>query len=171
MNYRVASFGFLAFADGVRNGNYGIGDVVTALEWFARNIKDFGGDPDRVTIFGESAGASVVRALLASPKAKGLFSIAIMQSGPSGWSFAGLFNDYMPVQNYFYGITANLLNMTGCLATADQVGRMRALDANLLVQFELPAQSVPIYTVFATFSDLPNTDSQYKMIPTLSLAV
>ncbi|KAH6711017.1 Alpha/Beta hydrolase protein [Leptodontidium sp. MPI-SDFR-AT-0119] len=140
LNYRVASFGFLAFADGVHNGNYGIGDVVTALEWFARNIKDFGGDPDRVTIFGESAGASVVRALLASPKAKGLFSKAIMQSGPSGWSFAGLFNYYMPVQNYFYGITANLLNMTGCLATADQVGRMRALDANLLVQFELPAQ-------------------------------
>ncbi|KAH7336290.1 Alpha/Beta hydrolase protein [Rhexocercosporidium sp. MPI-PUGE-AT-0058] len=140
LNYRVGSFGFLAFQDGIHNGNYGIGDIATALEWSAKYIKDFGGDCDRVTIFGESAGAVAVRALLASPKAKGLFSNAIMQSGPSGWSFAGLFNDYMPIQNYYYGVTANLLNVTGCLTAVVQVACMRALDANLLVGFEIPAQ-------------------------------
>ncbi|PVH88824.1 alpha/beta-hydrolase [Cadophora sp. DSE1049] len=140
LNYRIGTFGFLAFQDGVHNGNYGIGDIVTALEWVAKNIKDFGGDPDRVTIFGESAGAAAVRALLASPRGKGLFSNAIMQSGPSGWSFAGLLNDYMPVQHYYYGITANVLNATGCLASQDQAACMRAFDANLLVNFELPVQ-------------------------------
>ena len=64
-----------------RSGNYGTLDLIRALEWIESNIAQFGGDPNRITIFGESAGGADVLALLASPRAKGLFHRAIAQSG------------------------------------------------------------------------------------------
>ncbi len=87
MNYRLGVFGFLAHpeltAESGRNasGNYGLLDQVAALRWVKRNIATFGGDPDNVTIFGESAGSSSVCGLMASPLAKGLFQRAIGESG------------------------------------------------------------------------------------------
>jgi para-nitrobenzyl esterase len=86
LNYRLGSLGFLSHPalaekpDGPA-GNYGLLDQIAALRWVKRNIARFGGDPNRVTIFGESAGASSVAALIASPLAKGLFHRAILQSG------------------------------------------------------------------------------------------
>jgi para-nitrobenzyl esterase len=87
--YRVNQFGFLAHA-GLSaedpnhvSGNYGLLDQIAALKWIKKNIDSFGGDPDKVTIFGESAGAISVSMLCASPLAKGLFSGAISQSGGS----------------------------------------------------------------------------------------
>jgi para-nitrobenzyl esterase len=87
INYRLGPLGLLAHpalseesAQGV-SGNYGLLDQVAALEWVQRNIAAFGGDPDRVTIFGESAGGSAVSCLMASPLAEGLFHRAICQSG------------------------------------------------------------------------------------------
>lgn len=89
MNYRVGQMGFFAHPelsaespDGV-SGNYGILDQIAALEWIQDNIAKFGGDPDKVTIFGESAGGISVSMLCASPLAKGLFRGAISQSGGS----------------------------------------------------------------------------------------
>jgi carboxylesterase type B len=73
INYRLTTLGFLALEDGVTNGNYGMGDQITALDWVRTNIRDFGGNPDRITIFGQSAGAASVRAMMASPKALGKF--------------------------------------------------------------------------------------------------
>ena len=67
INYRLGVFGFW------RTNNLGIGDQIEALRWVRRNIEGFGGDPDNVTIFGESAGGSSVVALMASPDARGLF--------------------------------------------------------------------------------------------------
>ena len=88
INYRLGAFGFLDLsgydADGVTfDTNIGLRDVLSALEWVRDNIAAFGGAPDRVTLFGESAGAGVVTTLLASPAAAGLFTAAIAQSSPA----------------------------------------------------------------------------------------
>lgn len=87
--YRVNQIGFLAHPElSAENpnhvsGNYGLLDQIAALQWVKKNIAAFGGDPDKVTIFGESAGAISVSMLCASPLAKGLFQGAISQSGGS----------------------------------------------------------------------------------------
>ncbi|KAG7096399.1 hypothetical protein E1B28_003842 [Marasmius oreades] len=84
INYRLDVFGFLALNDDVITGNYALSDKITALQWVKDNIAAFGGDPNRVTISGQSAGGWSVIDLLRSPKAKGLFHRAISQSGGAG---------------------------------------------------------------------------------------
>jgi len=87
VNHRLNALGFLAHPDLTResgdgaSGNYGLLDLIAALRWVARNIAVFGGDPAKVTIGGESAGSMAVSALMASPRAKGLFRAAIGESG------------------------------------------------------------------------------------------
>jgi para-nitrobenzyl esterase len=84
-NYRLGAFGFL-YLDGIsgheyeRSGNLGLLDQIAALKWVQKNIRAFGGDPDKVTVFGESAGAISIGNLLAMPDAVGLFRRAVMQS-------------------------------------------------------------------------------------------
>jgi para-nitrobenzyl esterase len=95
-NYRVGLFGFLALPELTResphkaSGNYGLLDQVAALRWVHKNISQFGGDPERVTVGGQSAGAISVHDLTASPLAKGLFHGAIMQSGGSAIGHMGI---------------------------------------------------------------------------------
>jgi para-nitrobenzyl esterase len=84
--YRIGVFGFLAHPElskesGKGSGNYGLQDMIAGLQWVKANIARFGGDPSRVTIFGESAGGIAVSMLAASPAAKGLFQRAISESG------------------------------------------------------------------------------------------
>ena len=84
--YRLGVFGFMAHPDlsresGKGSGNYGLQDQIAGLQWVKANIAKFGGDPGRVTIFGESAGGIAVSMLAASPAAKGLFQGAISESG------------------------------------------------------------------------------------------
>ncbi len=85
LNYRLHAFGFLyldELFDGAQGtGNLGILDQIAALEWVRDNIAEFGGDPDNVTIFGESAGGMSVGTLMGTPAASGLFRRAIAQSG------------------------------------------------------------------------------------------
>ncbi|ULQ54044.1 carboxylesterase/lipase family protein [Flavihumibacter fluvii] len=86
INYRVGPFGFMAHPELSKeqnntSGNYGIMDQVAALRWIQKNISAFGGDPQQVTIAGQSAGSMSVFSLVASPLAKGLFQRAIAQSG------------------------------------------------------------------------------------------
>jgi para-nitrobenzyl esterase len=86
-NYRLGIFGFLAHpaltaeSDHHSSGNYALMDMIAALQWVKKNIASFGGDPDRVTIAGQSAGSASVNCLLASPPARGLFQGAIGESG------------------------------------------------------------------------------------------
>ena len=95
--YRVGPFGFLAHPtltkeSGGSSGNYGLLDQLAGLQWVQRNIRAFGGDPHRVTIFGESSGGYCVSMLAASPLAKGLFHGVISESGgnfsPPSWTLS-----------------------------------------------------------------------------------
>lgn len=86
LNYRLGAFGFLYLNDLIPEhynvgANNGLLDQIEALKWIRQNIAQFGGDPDQVTLFGESAGAMAIATLLACPAAQGLFKRAILQSG------------------------------------------------------------------------------------------
>jgi para-nitrobenzyl esterase len=87
MNYRLGPLGFFVHPDLASesghnaSGNYALADVIAVLHWIKDNIEQFGGDPDNVTIFGQSAGAAMAGALIGSPEAAGLFQRAIPQSG------------------------------------------------------------------------------------------
>jgi len=88
VSYRVGAFGFLAHPElskesGRGSGNFGLQDQIAGLKWVKDNIAKFGGNPNRVTVFGESAGGISVSMLAASPAAKGLFQQAISESGGS----------------------------------------------------------------------------------------
>jgi len=87
LNYRLGPFGFFTHPELAKesghnaSGNYGVMDAIAALQWVKKNIAAFGGDPNNVTVYGESAGAIMIGALAGSPQAKGLFSRAIVESG------------------------------------------------------------------------------------------
>jgi para-nitrobenzyl esterase len=97
INYRLGVFGFLVTDELAKEGNgaagnYALQDMISALHWVNANIKNFGGDPTNVTIFGESAGSFAVSTLMASPMAQGLFEKAIGESGaafPGGLALGG----------------------------------------------------------------------------------
>ncbi|NML44031.1 carboxylesterase family protein [Ramlibacter sp. G-1-2-2] len=84
MNYRVGALGFLAHpeltAEAGHSGNYALMDAIAALQWIQANIASFGGDPKRVTVYSESAGAGMANVLLASAKAGGLFHRMVLES-------------------------------------------------------------------------------------------
>lgn len=127
INYRLGVFGYLAHPEasaestfGV-SGNYGTSDQVAALEWVRDNIAAFGGDPNNVTIFGESAGSWSVHHMLATPRAKGLFHRAIGQSGARFGPMLELRGDASSA--HAQGI--KLQTMLG----ADSLGELRDLDS------------------------------------------
>jgi para-nitrobenzyl esterase len=84
LNYRLGVFGFFSLETGLTGNNFGLQDQVLALNWVQQNIASFGGDPLKVTIFGESAGAMSVGLLTLSSQSSNLFHAAIMESNPLG---------------------------------------------------------------------------------------
>ncbi|XP_061753826.1 neuroligin-2b [Nerophis ophidion] len=106
MNYRLGVLGFLSTGDQSAKGNYGLLDQIQALRWLNENIGHFGGDPERITIFGSGAGATCVNLLILSHHSEGLFQRAIAQSGSaiSSWSV-----NYRPVM-----YTKILAKKVGC---------------------------------------------------------
>lgn len=122
INYRLGALGWLAHASfGEHPGNYGTLDQIAALEWTRRNARAFGGDPDHVLLFGESAGAVNVCVLLASPLAKGLFSAALMESGGCTAKSADAANSF----------AARFMTATGCDGT-DALTCARGLTAEVV---------------------------------------
>jgi para-nitrobenzyl esterase len=129
-NYRLGAFGFLAHPalkaedPSGSTGNYGTLDQIAALRWVKENIAGFGGDPTRVTIFGESAGGWSVCTLLATPLAKGLFQRAIMQSGGCDSS--------QPLEAG-YTFTAEIAKKVGC--PEDDLSCLRAVPTDKLLKY------------------------------------
>ncbi|XP_041657766.1 neuroligin-2b isoform X2 [Cheilinus undulatus] len=106
MNYRLGVLGFLSTGDQSAKGNYGLLDQIQALRWLNENIGHFGGDPERITIFGSGAGATCVNLLILSHHSEGLFQRAIAQSGSAISSWAV---NYRPVM-----YTKILAKKVGC---------------------------------------------------------
>ena len=153
LNYRLGPFGYLAHpalaAEDPKggSGNYGLLDQVAALEWVRRNAARFGGDPARVTVFGESAGAVSVAALLVAPAARGLFHRAILQSGMTTTSLGALPHRRAVGGGAAYG---RALGIDGSGAGA--AAALRALDARVLVA---PIDSAPMRIVWRDTDRVP----------------
>ena len=138
LNYRLGPFGFLAHpalageSPHHAAGNYGLLDQIAALEWVKRNIARFGGDPSRVTIFGESAGGMSVGSLIASPLAKGLFQRAILESGTGVGGIGVMSRDTAQAVAVLFADSAHVRG-TG----ADAARQLRALNADTLLAASL----------------------------------
>ncbi|KAF3023170.1 hypothetical protein E8E14_014148 [Neopestalotiopsis sp. 37M] len=149
VNYRVGNVGFLAFSDGIHNGNYAISDMIAALTWIQNYIQYFGGDATRVTVFGESAGAQGTHILLSSSKAKGLFHRAIMQSDPTSYPHGGFtWPRYATIEDAYRDGTMKVLNQTGCLDAQDQLSCLESINGFDLVNLETNFKNG---TTFATY--------------------
>jgi para-nitrobenzyl esterase len=176
INYRLGYLGFFAQsaidAEGHLNGNYGLMDQQFALKWVRDNITGFGGDPDRVTIFGESGGGQSVYSQLASPLAAGLFRGAIAESG-----------SYLNFQDYFnFIVTLAIAETTGSRGvpsgnaistsvgcTSQTASCLRAVPASTLVAVE-PSTLYPFVdgtlltqTISAAFAS-----GQFNRVPVIS---
>jgi para-nitrobenzyl esterase len=144
IQYRLGALGFLAHpalsAESARgvSGNYGILDQIAALRWIRANIAAFGGDPDRITLFGESAGAGDIGTLIASPLAAGLFQRAIVQSG-------GYQLDSVQTLRDEEALGTTLLDALGVGDELGRLERMRALPWQRLVEGAAKAQPAPSF--------------------------
>jgi para-nitrobenzyl esterase len=165
IEYRAGSLGFLAHADLAKesdghSGNYGILDQIFALQWVQRNIRNFGGDPTKVTIFGESAGAMSCHILCASPLAKGLFRACISQSG----AMMSATNVVTEQQAQMYG------QMFMSQLKKSSIEEMRQMDARELTgndaNFQLCLPVIDGYVMPKPLYDLYE-QGQYNDVPVL----
>ncbi len=136
-NYRIGALGFMVsqalYDDQAQTGNYGLYDAIAALEWVHENIENFGGDPNNVTIFGESSGACSVTLLQQTPQAEGLFHKAISMSGTASSS-------------------KYVLNLTGSWQQAAQKGLALQNDLNARTPAEM--RDVPFETIIEASAKL-----------------
>jgi para-nitrobenzyl esterase len=157
-NYRVWKFGFLALPELTKesehhaSGNYGLLDQVAALQWVKENIAAFGGDPDNVTIFGQSAGAAATNFLMAVPQAKGLFHRVI---GESGGAFAPPVGRSLVLRSLFISYQLDLHD-----AEAEGSKLMAALNAKSLAELrqKTPEQILAVPSSYRFESSIPIKD-------------
>jgi len=157
INYRLTTLGFLALDDGVTRGNFGLADQINALDWVRAHIRDFGGDPDRITIFGQSAGAGSVRAMMASPKAVGKFAAAIPLSNLGGINYGTTYSKYYTIAQEVDVAANAILKATNCTAAASQVDCLRAVPAFTLSGLSTVARYVVVDGTYITSDELPLT--------------
>jgi para-nitrobenzyl esterase len=139
INYRLGMFGFLAHPELAEespdrvSGNYGLLDQVAALEWVRDNIASFGGDPECVTIFGESAGGQAVLNLMTTPRARGLFHRAIAQSPSDSGRWLQL---RRPALNFLPAEDAGVEFAKAVVGSEPgQIERMRAMAPEELTEY------------------------------------
>lgn len=138
IQYRLSTLGFLAIPGTNITGNFGIGDQIVALDWVRKNIEAFGGDPNKITIGGASAGAGSVRTLLGSPKANGKFQASIAASNLGGGVALGLPGDYATTYSSYLTINESyalagqqIFNGTNCTQSSlqDQIACLKVANA------------------------------------------
>ncbi|XP_014664233.1 PREDICTED: cholinesterase 1-like [Priapulus caudatus] len=129
MNYRLGALGFMYLGGDAVAGNMGLLDQLLALRWVKENAASFGGDPGRITLMGESAGASAVGYHLLSPLSAGLFSAAILQSSS-------------PLCRYSYSAPERILNLSRKLVTALECDRPTEQEVVDCLR-EVPAEAFP----------------------------
>ncbi|KAJ4324321.1 hypothetical protein N0V94_001379 [Neodidymelliopsis sp. IMI 364377] len=142
INYRLSTLGFLAIPGTNVKGNYGIADQITALDWVIANIAAFGGDPKKITIGGDSAGAGSVRTLLGSPQAIGKFQGAVSMSNLGGGVTLGLKGDYGTTYSTYYTVDQSyavagpqIFAAAGCNGTdvTGQIACLKKVPATILL--------------------------------------
>uniref|UniRef100_A0A6B2L1Q6 Carboxylic ester hydrolase n=2 Tax=Arcella intermedia TaxID=1963864 RepID=A0A6B2L1Q6_9EUKA len=136
-NYRLNGLGFLALSElmseGHTTGNYGLLDQLAALQWVQQNIKAFGGDPNQVTIFGESAGAFSVCWHLVNPASAGLFRAAIMESGTCDSP------DFFTPLDQAYAWGYEYAAMLGCNDRSNILNCLRAVPTETFLNLNFPS--------------------------------
>lgn len=162
INYRLTTLGFLAVPGTNITGNYGISDQVTGLEWVIQNIAAFGGDPNKIVINGESAGAGSVRTLLGSPKAIGKFRGSIAMSNLGGGVDLGLSGDYGTTYSSYLTIEQSYERSSALFAEAgcgngtveEQIACLEAVPAQTIVNLPAVARYVVQDGVYVNTEDL-----------------
>ena len=157
INYRLGSLGWFAHPalskespNGV-SGNYGSLDMIAALKWVKENISAFGGNPNNVTIFGESAGGTAVGTLLSSPIAEGLFHKAISQSGSGipGPRMLTLDSNNLSAEKVGIKLAAEF----GVNGDVNVLERLRAIPAQDFIQLDDPIKDAELISGFAQVVD------------------
>ena len=148
INYRLGLYGFFAHPQlavedpNGSTGNYGMLDQIAALTWVRDNIANFGGDPNNVTIFGESAGGHSVGQLMASPLARNLFHRAIAQSGTGFYQFQAIATANEQMSGFEAG---RLLAQRAGVSGPDVLARLRAMSTDELAPFALDPELSETY--------------------------
>ncbi|KAI3399391.1 hypothetical protein diail_7118 [Diaporthe ilicicola] len=166
INYRLSTLGFLALDDGVTNGNFGLADQINALDWVRANIQDFGGDPDRVTLMGQSAGAGSVRAIMASAEAEGKFAGAIPMSNLGGLNYGTTYSEYYTIEEEVNVAANAILDATNCTEAESQVDCLRGVPANTLTSLSTVARYIVVDGNYITTENLTLTgpEAPYKLM-------
>ncbi|BFZ22984.1 hypothetical protein BsWGS_26023 [Bradybaena similaris] len=154
IHYRLGLLGFLTSENG--DANNGLRDQILALKWTKDNIQAFGGDPNDITIFGESAGSASVSFLALSPWTKGMFTKAILQSGTalSGWA----------INRNPLGLLNSVAEKLGCTASLFYLGwfrRIRSSDLINCIRNKTVAELQAVINQTPVTDGLLNTDTQF----------
>ncbi|CAG9858052.1 unnamed protein product [Phyllotreta striolata] len=162
-NYRVGPFGFLSTGDEVIRGNMGIKDQLHALKWVQRNIHLFGGDPQKVTIHGQSAGSASVTYHILSPASKGLFRAAIANSGSAIDNWANINGSALHIAR---GVARTIKSSMGWNSTPRQI-----YDLLMSVDAETIHSTGKYYAGFAPVVEAEHdgafiTESMYELVKT-----